>query len=66
VFTTNAELAEREAIAPSNMTRVLRLTLLQPVIVEAILDGRHGQELTLAGLMEPFPQERIAQRLPII
>ncbi len=31
-----AELAEREKIAPSCMTRVLRLTLRAPDIVEAI------------------------------
>ena len=54
-FATITELAEREGIAPSYMTRVLRLTLLAPVIVEAILDGRQGPELTLARGLEPFP-----------
>ena len=54
-YTTMAELAEREGIAPSYMTRVLRLTLLAPDIVEAILDGRQGPEITLAQLLEPFP-----------
>ena len=49
------ELADREGIAPSYMTRVLRLTLLAPEIVEAILDGRTGPELTLAAIMDPFP-----------
>ena len=53
-FATIAELAEREGIAPSYMTRVLRLTMLAPEIVEAILDGRQGSEVTLAFLMEPF------------
>ena len=52
-FTTIAELAAREGIAPSYMTRVLRLTLLAPDIVEAILDGRQRQEMMLAQLMEP-------------
>ena len=52
---TIAELAEREGIAPSYMTRVLRLTLLAPDIVEAILDGRSGPSLTLARVLEPFP-----------
>jgi DNA-binding IscR family transcriptional regulator len=47
-FATIAELAEREGIAPSYMTRVLRLTLLAPDIVEAILDGKQGPEVTLA------------------
>ena len=54
-FATIAELAAREGIAPSYMTRVLRLTLLAPDIVKAILDGRQGPEVTLARLMEPFP-----------
>jgi hypothetical protein len=54
-FATVSELAEREGIAPSYMTRVLRLTLLAPDIVEAILDGRQGPEVTLARLMEPLP-----------
>lgn len=54
-FATIAELAEREAIAPSYMTRVLRLTLLSPDIVEAILDGRHNPEVELTRLSEPLP-----------
>ncbi|MDN2565287.1 hypothetical protein N1F89_03555 [Aquibium sp. A9E412] len=54
-YATIAELAEREGIAPSYMTRVLRLTLLAPDIVEAILDGKQGPEVTLARLLEPFP-----------
>ena len=54
-FATIAELAEREGIAPSYMTRVLRLTLLSPDIVEAILDGKQGPEVTLAQVLEPFP-----------
>ena len=56
-FATIAELAEPEGIAPSYMTRVLRLTLLAPDIVEAILDGTQGPEVTLAKLLEPFPVE---------
>ena len=54
-FATIAELAEREGIAPSYMTRVLRLTLLAPDIVEAILDGKQRPEMTLARVLEPFP-----------
>ena len=56
-FTTIAELAEREGIAPSYMTRVLRLTLLSPDIVGAILDGVQVSELTLGQLLEPFPMD---------
>ncbi|MFN4202659.1 MAG: hypothetical protein ACK4GM_06370 [Tabrizicola sp.] len=54
---TIAELAEREGIAPSYMTRVLRLTLLAPDIVEAILDGKQGPEITLARLLDGLPEE---------
>ena len=54
-FATIAELAEREGIAPSYMTRVMRLTLLAPDVVEAILDGKQGPEVTLARVLEPFP-----------
>lgn len=54
-FNTIAELAEHEGIAPSYMTRVLRLTLLAPDIVEAILDGKQGPEVTLRRLLEGFP-----------
>ncbi|MGI6246627.1 MAG: hypothetical protein ACOYJQ_12770 [Pseudochelatococcus sp.] len=54
-FVTIAELAEREGIAFTYMARVLRLTLLAPDIVEAILDGKQSSDVTLKGLMEPFP-----------
>ena len=60
-FVTIAELAEHEGIAPSYMTRVLRLTLLAPDIVEVIVDGRQGPDVTLANLMEPFPLDWKAQ-----
>ncbi|MCC5973023.1 MAG: hypothetical protein JJT81_03125 [Rubellimicrobium sp.] len=61
-FATIAELAERDGIAPSYMTRVLRLTLLAPDIVEAILDGRQETEVTLARVLEGFQVEWSSQR----
>jgi hypothetical protein len=39
------------------MTPVLRLTLLSPDIVETILDGEPGPEITLTKVLEPFPVE---------
>ncbi len=60
-FATIGELAEREGIAPSYMTRVLRLTVLAPDIVEAIMDGRQVPEVTLAVLMKRVPAEWSAQ-----
>jgi hypothetical protein len=44
------------------MTRVLRLTLLAPDIVEAILNGKHGPEVTLAKMLAPFPVNWTEQR----
>lgn len=65
-FATIGDLAAREGIAPSYMTRVMRLTLIAPDIVEAILNGTQGLEVTLARVQEPFPVEWEGQRLPII
>jgi hypothetical protein len=56
-FATMAELAQREGIAVSYLTRVLRLTLLAPDIVEAILDGKQGPDVTLARVLEPVTGE---------
>lgn len=61
-FATTAELAARENIAPSYMTRILRLTLLAPDIVEAIMAGEHGPEVTLAQVLAPFPLDWDEQR----
>jgi hypothetical protein len=61
------EIAASEAIAPSYVGRLLRLTLLAPDIVEAILDGRHGADVTLTRLLKSFPsdwgEQRAASRL---
>jgi len=54
-FATIGDLASKEGIASSYMTRVMRMTLLAPEIIEAIVEGRQGPEVTLAGLLEPFP-----------
>ncbi|UPY35825.1 hypothetical protein [Sediminicoccus sp. KRV36] len=56
-YGTIDELAAAEKINSSYVSRLLRLTLLSPAIVEAILDGRQPDGMTLPGLMEPFPVE---------
>ena len=56
-FATIAELAASEGIAVCYLTRVVRLTLLAPEIVEAILDEKQGRQVTLARVLEPFPVE---------
>jgi hypothetical protein len=60
-FATITDLAAAEKINPSYVSRVLRLTLLAPEMVEAILDGRQPKGVTLPGLLEPFPVEWIQQ-----
>lgn len=56
-FSTINELAAAEKINSSYVSRVLRLTLLAPDIVEAILDGRQPESMTLPALMKPFAVE---------
>ncbi len=55
VHSTVAELAAAEKINPSYASRVLRLALLAPEIVEMILDRRAPTGIALDGLMRPFP-----------
>ena len=57
VYGTLEEIAAAEKINPSYVSRVLRLTLLAPDIVEAILDGRQPEGMTLPGLLKAVPVE---------
>jgi hypothetical protein len=59
---TIAEIADAEKINESYVGRVLRLTLLAPDIVEAILGGRQPAGLQLATLLHRFPVGWHAQR----
>lgn len=61
-YATVGELAKALKFNPSHLSRVLRLTLLGPPVVEAILDGRHPPTLTLEVLLRPFPVEWERQR----
>ena len=56
-YASISEMAEGERIERGYLGTLLRLTLLAPDIVEAILDGRQPPELGLPGLMEPLPAE---------
>jgi hypothetical protein len=49
------EIAKAERIGASFVSRIIRLSLLAPDIVDAILDGRQPAHLTLKDLMCPFP-----------
>ena len=52
-YGTIEEIAAAEKINSSYVSRLLRMTLLAPDIVESILDGRQPVEMTLARLMRP-------------
>ena len=52
---TIAEIAAAEKINDSYVGRVLRLTLLAPAIVEAILNGRQPEDMQLEDLLRRFP-----------
>jgi site-specific DNA recombinase len=45
------EIAQREGVTGSYVTRLLRLAFLAPDITAAILHGRHSPELTAAALL---------------
>ncbi len=53
-FATIEEIAEAESINPSYVSRVLRMTLLAPEIVQGILAGRQPPGLTMARAMRPL------------
>ena len=46
----------------SRLGRVLRLTLLAPEIIEAIMEGRQPAGMTMAGLLMGFPVVWAEQR----
>jgi hypothetical protein len=54
-------LAEVERIERGYLSSVVRLTLLTPDLVEAIVDGRPPESLDLLRLLAPFPMEWSAQ-----
>ncbi len=63
VYATIEEIAAKEKINSSYVGRLLRMTLLAPDIVEAILNGRQTMAITLAVLMQPFAVAWQEQRL---
>ena len=54
-YASICEIATAEKIDRGYVGSILRLTLLAPDIVEAILDGRQPEELALPALLKPFP-----------
>jgi hypothetical protein len=60
-YASITELARDKGVNDSYACRLLRLTLLMPDIIEAVLD-RRGALLTLDALMRPLPLEWDKQR----
>jgi hypothetical protein len=56
------DLAKAEGVSQSHVSRMLRLTLLSPDLVEAILEGRQPEGMRLEGLLAGFPDEWRCQR----
>ena len=54
-YQTLEEIANAENINPSYVSRLLRMTMLAPEIVEAVLTVRQPEGLTMARAMKPFP-----------
>jgi hypothetical protein len=61
-YRSAGELAEAEGVTRSFINRLLRLTLLAPDIVEAILEGRQPKAVQLEELTDAIPSEWEAQR----
>lgn len=62
VYASIEELSEAEAINPSYVSRVMRLSCLAPSITEAIMEGQHPAHLTAKELLAPFPLAWAAQQ----
>jgi hypothetical protein len=61
-YATLEDLARAKGVAPSYVSRILRLTLLAQEIVEAILDGRQPADLQPDDLLERVPLVWDSQR----
>jgi hypothetical protein len=62
-YTSISEMAAAERIERGYLGTLLRLTLLAPDVIEAILDGRRPRKLGLPDLLKPSSVEWGQQRL---
>ncbi len=61
-YGTLDDLARAKGVNATYVSRVLRLTLLAPELVEAILDGRQPVAMQLDDLLNAFPLEWAGQK----
>jgi hypothetical protein len=65
-YSSSAELAKAEKVNDSYLSRILRLTLIAPDIIEAILAGRQPRTLQLDDLLKPLPAAWQRQRSELL
>ena len=66
IYATVSEIGDAENISKSYVSRILRLALLAPDIIEAILAGRANQSPMLETLEQPLPASWEEQRLRLL
>ena len=66
VYTSVSEVGDAENISKSYVSRILRLALLAPDIIEGILVGTADQALALERLERPLPASWVEQRARIL
>ena len=62
VYGTFDDLAKAERVSQSHISRMLRLTLLAPEVIEAIFEGRQPEGMRLESLLAGFPDDWGCQR----
>jgi hypothetical protein len=62
VYASVGDIGDAENISKSYVSRILRLALLAPDTIEAILGGRTDQSLMLERLERPLPASWVEQR----
>ena len=65
-YSSSAELAKAEKVNDSYLSRILRLTLIAPDIIEAILAGRQHSAPQLDDLLKPLPAAWERQRSELL
>lgn len=60
-FTSAEALAKHVGLDASYVRRILKLACLAPAVVEAVLDGRPPDGLSLATLTADLPMDWVAQ-----
>lgn len=63
VVSSGSEIAQREGLHHSTVNELLRLTLLEPAIIQAILAGKQPRCMSLLWFQRnPLPTDWVAQR----